>query len=198
VGLIDRMIIEKAMKAQAEMMKKGLSLSFAMNLSGKDLGDADLLDYIKGKIDETGADPKCLVFEITETAAIGDLNKATKFVRALKELGCQFSLDDFGVGFTSFTYLKELQVDYIKIDGSFIRKLHDSPNDQVFVKAVTDLARGLRIKSIAEFVENEESLKLLMSYGVDFAQGYLIGKPSPGLELAGEEFSLAGKQKPVS
>jgi diguanylate cyclase (GGDEF)-like protein/PAS domain S-box-containing protein len=196
VGLIDRMIIEKTMKTQADMMKKGVSLSFAMNLSGKDLGDAELLDYIKGKIGETGADPKSLVFEITETAAIGDLDKATKFVRALKELGCQFSLDDFGVGFTSFTYLKELQVDFIKIDGSFIRKLHESPNDQVFVKAITDLARGLRIKSVAEFVENEESLKLLKSYGVDFAQGYLVGKPSPGLELAGEEFPLTKMQKP--
>jgi len=185
VGLIDRMIIKKTMEAQAAMMKKGERLSFAMNLSGKDLGDPDLLDYIKGKISETGADPSCLVFEITETAAIGDLEKATKFVRSLKELGCHFSLDDFGVGFTSFTYLKELQVDFIKIDGSFIRKLHENPNDQVFVKAITDLAKGLRIKSIAEFVENEESLGLLRSFGVDFAQGYLIGKPSPGLELPG-------------
>ncbi len=195
VGLIDRMIIRKAMEAQARMMKKGILLSFAMNLSGKDLGDPDLLDYIKGKIEETGADPKSLVFEITETAAIGDLDKATKFVKALKELGCHFSLDDFGVGFTSFTYLKELQVDLIKIDGSFIRKLHESGNDQVFVKAITDLAKGLKIKSVAEFVENEESLKLLKSFGVDFAQGYLIGKPSPGLELAGEAFSLPVREK---
>ena len=190
VGLIDRMIIRKAMEAQAAMMKKGVLLSFAMNLSGKDLGDPELLDYIKGKIDETGADPASLVFEITETAAISDLDKATKFVRSLKALGCHFSLDDFGVGFTSFTYLKELQVDFIKIDGSFIRKLHENPNDQVFVKAITDLAKGLRIKSTAEFVENEESLKILKSFGVDFAQGYLIGKPSPNLELAGEQFML--------
>lgn len=190
VGLIDRMIIKKAMETQARMLKKGILLSFAMNLSGKDLGDPELLDYVKARIIETGADPKCLVFEITETAAISDFDKATKFVRSLKELGCHFSLDDFGVGFTSFTYLKELQVDYIKIDGSFIRKLHESPNDQVFVKAITDLAKGLKIKSTAEFVENEESLKLLKAFGVDFAQGYLIGKPSPELQLAGERFTL--------
>lgn len=194
VGLIDRMIIKKSMETQANMMKKGVLLSFAMNLSGKDLGDAELLDYIKGMITKTGADPKSLVFEITETAAISDLDKATKFVKSLKELGCHFSLDDFGVGFTSFTYLKELQVDFIKIDGSFIRKLHENPNDQVFVKAITDLAKGLKIKSTAEFVENEESLKLLKSFGVDFAQGYLIGKPSPNLELAGERFTLPKRE----
>lgn len=181
VGMIDRVIIEKTMKKQAEMKAKGLDLSFGMNLSGKDLGDAELLDFIKTKIKETGADPRGLMFEITETAAIGDLEKATKFVRSLKDMGCNFSLDDFGVGFTSFTYLKEMQVDFIKIDGSFIRKLNESPNDQVFVKAITDLAKGLRIRSIAEFVENETTLELLKSFGVDFAQGYLVGKPSPEL-----------------
>ena len=117
-----------------------------------------------------------------------------KFVSSLKELGCHFSLDDFGVGFTSFTYLKELQVDIIKIDGSFIRKLHENPNDQEFVKAITDLAKGLKIKSTAEFVENEESLKLLKAFGVDFAQGYLIGKPSPELQLAGERFTLPKRE----
>lgn len=190
VGLIDRRIIKKTMETQARMMKKGILLSFAMNLSGKDLGDPELLDYVKASIIETGADPKSLVFEITETAAISDLDKAMKFVSSLKELGCHFSLDDFGVGFTSFTYLKELKVDFIKIDGSFIRRLHENPNDQVFVKAITDLAKGLKIKSTAEFVENEESLKLLKAFGVDFAQGYLIGKPSPELQLAGERFTL--------
>ena len=195
VGLIDRMIIEKTMRKQSEMMKKGVLLSFAMNLSGKDLGDTDLLDFIKVKITETNADPRSLVFEITETAAIGDLEKATRFVRALKELGCHFSLDDFGVGFTSFTYLKELQVDFIKIDGSFIKKLHESHEDQVFVKAITDLAKGLRIKSVAEFVENEKSLAILKSFGVDFAQGYFIGKPSPNLEFAGEKFILPRKEQ---
>ena len=194
VGLIDRMIIKKAMETQARMMKKGILLSFAMNLSGKDLGDSELLDYVKAMIIETGADPKSLVFEITETAAISDLDKAMKFVSSLKELGCHFSLDDFGVGFTSFTYLKELKVDFIKIDGSFIRKLHENPNDQVFVKAITDLAKGLKIKSTAEFVENEESLKLLKAFGVDFAQGYLIGKPSPELQLAGERFTLPKRE----
>ena len=189
IGLIDRVIIEKTMRTQAEMRRLGKDISFGINLSGKELGDADLLDFIKSKIIETGADPAGLVFEITETAAIGDLEKATRFVKSLKEIGCQFSLDDFGVGFTSFTYLKEMQVDFIKIDGSFIRKLHENPSDQVFVKAITDLARGLKIESIAEFVENEQTLELLRSFGVDYAQGYFIGKPSPTLPHNGPWFN---------
>lgn len=196
IGLIDRIIIEKAMLAQAGMMGEGKAVSFGMNLSGKDLGDPELLDFIRTKIGETGADPRYLVFEITETATISDLGAATSFVRALKELGCKFSLDDFGVGFTSFTYLKELQVDFIKIDGSFIKRLEESPNDQVLVKAMASLAKGLGIKSIAEFVENGESLELLKSFGVDFAQGYLIGKPGPGLGPAGQPAGPpAGRKK---
>lgn len=182
VGSIDRMIMEKAMRLQAEMRLKGHSITFGMNLSGKDLGEEGILDFIKSKIIETGADPNRLVFEITETAAIGDLERAKKFVKALKGLGCHFALDDFGVGFTSFTYLKEMQVDFIKIDGSFIKKLHENPDDQVFVKAITDVARGLKIRSIAEFVETKETLRLLSRYGVDFAQGYLIGKPAQVLK----------------
>lgn len=181
VGLIDRKVIQKAMEIQAEMSSQGKDLSFSLNLSGKDLNDEDLLTYIKDKIQETGADPSRIVFEITETAAISDLERAIRFIKALKALGCRFALDDFGVGFTSFTYLKEMQVDYVKIDGSFIRKLHENPDDQVFVKAITDVARGLNIKAVAEFVETMESLKLLRKFRVDYAQGYLIGKPGPAL-----------------
>jgi diguanylate cyclase (GGDEF)-like protein/PAS domain S-box-containing protein len=181
VGLIDRTIILKAMEVQAEMMSQGKDLSFSLNLSGKDLGDPDLLSFIQEKIRETGADPARIVFEITETAAISDLERAFKFIKALKEIGCRFALDDFGVGFTSFTYLREMQVDYIKIDGSFIKKLHENPDDQVFVKAITDVARGLKIKSVAEFVETGESLKLLREFRVEYAQGYFIGKPGPAL-----------------
>lgn len=194
VGLIDRVIIEKTMRVQAEERKAGRNLSFGMNLSGKDLGDAELLDFIKRKIRETGAEPEMLIFEITETAAIGDLEKAIRFVKSLKETGCRFSLDDFGVGFTSFTYLKEMPVDYIKIDGSFIRKLEENPEDQVLVRAMTEMARGLRIKTIAEFVENEKTLAILRSFGVDYAQGYLIGKPSPDLVPGGKP----DKNKPVA
>ncbi|MFQ5737077.1 MAG: putative bifunctional diguanylate cyclase/phosphodiesterase, partial [Thermodesulfobacteriota bacterium] len=181
IGSIDRAITEKTMRKQAEMQRQGKTFSFGMNLSGKDLGDEELLSFLKEKIKETGADPGRLIFEITETATISDLERAIQFIKSLKSLGCHFSLDDFGVGFTSFTYLREMQVDYIKIDGSFIKKLPESPNDQVFVKAMTDVARSLNVQTVAEFVENEETFRLLKKLGVDYAQGYLIGKPAPEL-----------------
>lgn len=190
IGGIDRVIIEKAMRKQAELKAQGRNLSFAMNLSGKDLVDESLLTFIRSKINETGADPNSLIFEITETAAISDLERARQFVKSLKETGCHFSLDDFGVGFTSFIYLKELKVDFIKIDGSFVRKLNENPDDQVFVRALTEVARGLKIKTIAEFVETEEVLRLLKRLGADYAQGYLIGKPAPIIEERVAEFTV--------
>ncbi len=181
IGSLDRAMIAKTLKLQAELRAQGRLVSFGMNLSGKEMGDMELISFVKNKIEETGADPSSLVFEITETEAISDLKSAIEFVNALRELGCKFALDDFGVGFTSFLYLKELHVDYIKIDGYFIKKLHESVEDQLFVKAITSVAEGMGIKSIAEFVEEPETLSILSTYGVDYAQGYLIGKPSPEL-----------------
>ncbi|MDH4161457.1 MAG: EAL domain-containing protein [Nitrospirota bacterium] len=181
IGTIDRTIAEKTMLLQRECAKRGQHLHFGMNLSGKELGDEELLAYLQQKISETGADPGNLIFEITETAAVHDLERARKFINSLKSTGCRFSLDDFGVGFTSFLYLRELGVDYIKIDGSFIRNLPHSRNDQLFVKAIIDVARGMGIKTIAEFVENEEILNMLRGLGVDYAQGYFIGKPMSGI-----------------
>jgi diguanylate cyclase (GGDEF)-like protein/PAS domain S-box-containing protein len=181
IGAIDRTIMEKTMIFQARTMKEGKNLSFAMNLSGKDLGDESLIAFIKEKIKETGADPSKLVFEITETEAIHELARATNFIKALKAVGCKFSLDDFGVGFTSFVYLKDMPVDFIKIDGYFIQHLDKNADDQLFVKAIVDVANGLGIKTVAEFVQNDETLKLLDEFGVDYAQGYFIGKPSAEL-----------------
>lgn len=181
IDAIDRIIAEKTMKLQAEMKQQGKELSFGMNLSGKVLGDADFLFFLKAKMRETGADPNYLIFEITETAAVSNLDKAAKFISALKLTGCKFSLDDFGVGFTSFVYLREMQIDYIKIDGSFIRRLHENPDDQHIVKSIVGVAKGMGVKTVAEFVEKEETIKLLKEYGVDYAQGYAVGKPGPKL-----------------
>ena len=181
IGTIDRIITEKVIKLQAEMRSKGRDISFGMNLSGKELGDEELLLFLKSRILETGADPSRLIFEITETAAVHDMDRAVKFINSLKSIGCKFSLDDFGVGFTSFVYLREMHVDYIKIDGFFIKRLHENTNDQIFVKAITDVARPMGIKTVAEFVEKEEVIELLKQYGVDYAQGYAIGKPSPDI-----------------
>lgn len=179
IGTIDKIITEKVMKLQAETSRQKSSLSFGMNLSGKDLGNEELLSFLQSKIVETGADPSHLIFEITETAAVRDMDRAIKFINALKSIGCRFSLDDFGVGFTSFIYLREMNVDYIKIDGSFIRRLNENQNDQLFVKAIVDVSKGMGIKTVAEFVENKEIIKLLKELNVDYAQGYGIGKPAP-------------------
>jgi len=181
ISSIDRMIIEKTLSVQAAQRALGRNLSFSMNLSGKDLGNEEFLVFLKETMAQKGMVPGSIIFEITETEAIADLDRAKEFICALKAIGCRFSLDDFGVGFTSFTYLKELSVDYIKIDGSFIRKLDENPDDQVFVKAMSDVARGLGIKTVAEFVEKEEVLDLLKEFGVTYAQGYLIGKPGPDI-----------------
>ena len=176
---IDRIIIKKTLRTQSILCKQGKVLSFSVNLSGKDLEEKEFLEFLKSAITETGVDPRHLIFEITETAAVRNLDRAIKFIRELRSIGCCFSLDDFGVGFTSFKYLQEMEVDYIKIDGSFIRTLHKTQSDHIFVKAMADVARGMGIKTIAEFVENGEIIKILKEYGVDYAQGYFIGKPSP-------------------
>jgi EAL domain-containing protein (putative c-di-GMP-specific phosphodiesterase class I) len=192
VGSIDRVIIEKAVATRAELAAEGRNVSFAANLSGKDIGDEELLLFIQDKLRKSGTGGGYMTFEITETATIGDLNRATEFIRSLKGLGCKFSLDDFGVGFTSFTYLKEMDVDFLKIDGSFIRRLHENPKDQALVKAIIEVARGLDIKTIAEFVEDEKTLELLREFGADYAQGYLIGKPAPAVAL--DEAGGAGSE----
>lgn len=178
-GLIDRVIIEKAMRLQAERSRQNDIITLSINLSGRDLGDEGFLSFIQSKINETGADPDHLVFEITETVAVHNMNNAVKFIKAVKDMGCHFALDDFGVGFSSFLYLKEMEVDYIKIDGAFIRKIYESPTDQLFVKSIINVAKGMGIKTIAEFVETKETLDLLREYGVDLVQGYFSGKPAP-------------------
>ncbi|MBI4745410.1 MAG: EAL domain-containing protein [Deltaproteobacteria bacterium] len=183
VGAIDRVIIEKVIKLHAEIHRQGKEISFSINLSGKDLEDNELLAFLKSVILKQNVDPDHLIFEITETATVRDIDKAVKFINALKSIGCHFSLDDFGVGFTSFIYLREMGVDYIKIDGSFIKRLHEDNYDRLFVKAIVDVAKGMGIKTVAEFVENEEIIKVLKKIGVDYAQGYAIGKPAPWKEI---------------
>jgi len=190
IGAIDRSIMQKTMQLQAETAHQGRPLTFAMNLSGKELGDEDVLAFLQKTIEETGADPPHLIFEITETAAVRDLDQAIRFVNALRALGCRFSLDDFGVGFSSFLYLRELRVDFLKIDGSFVRNLRENENDRAVVKAITGVARGMGIKTIAEFVESEEVLNTVRAYGVDYAQGFFVGRPVPELPPGGNRASV--------
>lgn len=179
IDVIDRHIATKTIYRQAELQRQGQNLSFTMNISGKNLGDKELLDYLRYTIQQSGANPGNLVFEITETTAIQDLTQAIKFMNALKSMGCRFALDDFGVGFTSFVYLREMAVDFVKIDGAFIRRLHEHTSDQGIVKAITMVAGEMGIQTIAEFVEKDETLRMLKALGVGYAQGFLIGKPAP-------------------
>jgi EAL domain-containing protein (putative c-di-GMP-specific phosphodiesterase class I) len=150
---------------------------FAINLSGTAFTDPTMLPYLHDLLDKTNVPPNRIILEITETAAVANLAAAEKMITELRELGCRFSLDDFGVGFTSFTYLKHLPVDFIKIDGAFVRDLSEQSDDLLLVKSLAEIAHGLGKKTVAEFVENEESLLILKRLGVDYAQGYHIGKP---------------------
>jgi len=193
IHLIDQMVLEKVLAHQAQLAKKGLEVTFSLNLSGYALNNPGLLPHLKRLLAQAGANPKAIIIEITETAAVADLSAACKLMNEIKALGCRFALDDFGMGFSSFNYLKQLPVDFVKIGDTFIRELPLHPDDQIFVKSLSDVTRVLGKKTVAEGVENPEILHLLRSYGVDYAQGYHIGRPNP---LLLEE--IAEQQNPPS
>jgi diguanylate cyclase (GGDEF)-like protein len=155
--------------------------ALAVNLSGNIFLDKNLYPLVERKLLETGADPSRLVFEITETSAISNFDQTKQMVDRLRHLGCRFALDDFGAGFNSYSYLKHFPVDILKIDGGFITNLHNDPVDQLLVKSMIDISHSLGKKTVAEFVEDRETLKMLQDFGVDFVQGYLIGKPQSTL-----------------
>lgn len=171
---VDRTVISKAIGFLAELGRHGLDIAFSINLSGHAFGDSQLLSHLRKELRRTQVDASKIIFEITETAAVADYAVATNVMVAIKELGCCFALDDFGIGFSSFYYLKHLPVDYLKIDGSFIRQLADNLDDQIIVRAMSQVASGFGKKTIAEYVENSSTLDLLREYGIDYAQGYLI------------------------
>jgi len=151
----------------------------AINLSGPSLGSGTLLSYIIEQVTLRNLPPSMIKFEITETAAISNLRDATMFIKNLSEFGCQFALDDFGSGLSSFAYLKNLQVSTLKIDGMFVKDILDDPIDEAMVKSINDIGHVMGMKTIAEFVENDAIKQRLQDIGVDFVQGYGIGKPVP-------------------
>lgn len=181
---VDRWIVERAIRQLAMLNEQGREIRFSINLSGKAFEDKMLLPLIKNLLAELDLAPHWLTFEITETAAIGNLSAAEKFIRSLKEIGCQFALDDFGSGFSSFTYLKHLPVDKLKIDGSFVQGMAQGNVDQAMVQSMNQIAHALGKKTIAEYVESETVLALLRRIGVDYAQGNFIGKPREALIAA--------------
>ncbi|WP_236860740.1 putative bifunctional diguanylate cyclase/phosphodiesterase [Candidatus Reidiella endopervernicosa] len=174
---IDRWVVEQTIRTQGVSEKRGEPVKLAINLSGRNFGDNDFLELVRNTITISNADPHAIIFEVTETVAVENLDKARSFINDLRELGCSFALDDFGVGFASFHYLKNLNVDYIKIDGSFVRNLHQDSTDQVFIRAIHDVARSLNMTAIAEFIENDEILAILQEIGIDMGQGYYLSRP---------------------
>ncbi len=157
----DRWVVSHSMEALASQQRLGTPVRLSVNLSGKSLGDTDLLGLIRAQLASTSIDPSLLIAEVTETAAITNISQAQKFIRTIKDLGCQFALDDFGAGFSSFYHLKHLPVDFLKIDGAFIKDLPHNPVDRHLVQAMVALARGLGKQTIAEFVGDDETLELL-------------------------------------
>ena len=150
---------------------------YSINLSGLTLGDDSLLRYVLERLTESQVPPSKIIFEVTESAAINTLSVAVNFINTLKEYGCRFALDDFGTGEASFAYLKTLPIDFVKIDGSIVRDIVDSPKDLALVKSINEIGHFLGKKTVAEFVENDDILTRLRQMGVDFAQGYGIDPP---------------------
>jgi EAL domain-containing protein (putative c-di-GMP-specific phosphodiesterase class I) len=151
----------------------------SINLSGTTLSDEQFLDFVGELFTSHAVPPAAICFEITETAAIANLATASRFIRELRQLGCLFALDDFGSGLSSFGYLKNLPVDFLKIDGSFVRDLLTNPIDRAMVRAINEVGHAMGIRTIAEFVERPETLHVLAALGVDYAQGWAVGRPRP-------------------
>jgi EAL domain-containing protein (putative c-di-GMP-specific phosphodiesterase class I) len=179
-GRIDRWVVDNAI---SWLKENSHNLDFldhiAINLSGNSLGDDAILGHIVKEIQSSGVAPNKIMFEITETAAISNLLDAQMFIGTLREFGCAFALDDFGSGLSSFGYLKNLPVDTLKIDGMFVRDILDDEIDQAMVKSINEIGHVMGKKTVAEFVENKAIVERLIELGVDYAQGYHIGKPQP-------------------
>jgi diguanylate cyclase (GGDEF)-like protein len=179
---LDRWVVGRALEMLAERQRAGEPVSLHVNLSGASLTDISVLEYIERRLDEGDADPARCTFEITQTARVKDYETAAGFADRLCEFGCEVAIDDYGAGFGPFHYLKQIPFDVIKIDGTFVRDMARNDADQLTVKAIVEIARGLGKTTIAEFVEDEETVRMLREYGVDMAQGYHLGMPVDAVE----------------
>jgi len=174
---IDRWVVEQALDWLEQ--RPGLSVRLAVNLSGLSVTHRDFRRFVIAALQRYPVSARRLCFEITETAAIADIDEARALIGELRELGCELALDDFGSGLSSFGYLQQLPVDLLKIDGSFVRDIVDDPVSRAFVKSIADIARVMEKRTIAEFVESEAVLAVLGELGVDLVQGFCLGKPTP-------------------
>ena len=181
MNMVDRWIIKHTFELLGKAEYRDISANFkwGINLSGMTISDPDFHDYVSQCLHQYEFEPTNLYFEITETAAIKNFQNCISFMNKIHSLGVQFALDDFGSGLSSFSYLKNLSIDYLKIDGSLIRDIVSSRLDQVMVSSIADIAKELNVKTIAEYVENASILEMLINMNIDFAQGYQIMKPRP-------------------
>jgi diguanylate cyclase (GGDEF)-like protein len=177
---IDRWVIDSALRFIGALPASAHHLqTCCINLSGSSLTDEHLLQYIQEKLREYGVSPRRVCFEITETATIANMNRALRLIGELRARGCRFALDDFGTGLASFAYLKHLPVDFLKIDGTFVKNIARDPVNLAIVKATNEIGHALGIKTIAEYVEDIETLEALRQLGVDYGQGFGIARPMP-------------------
>jgi EAL domain-containing protein (putative c-di-GMP-specific phosphodiesterase class I) len=185
--LLDKQVVTQTLDwlAENDQALEQLSLC-SINLSGHSMGNKEFIAFLLDKLESSSVPCEKICLEITETAAMSNMNQAIEFFTQLKELGCRIALDDFGSGLSSFGYLKKLPVDIVKIDGLFVRDIDVNEMDHLMVRSINDLARQMGKKTVAEFVENTRIIEQLMELQVDYAQGYIIGKPKPLAELVEE------------
>jgi diguanylate cyclase (GGDEF)-like protein/PAS domain S-box-containing protein len=174
---IDTWILSNAVRQLAELHRRGSAATFTVNLSGQTIDDEQLVPLLKRLLDKHPIDSRHLIFEITETSAIANIESAKRLINEMRDIGCRFALDDFGSGFSSFYHLKHLPVDFIKIDGQFVQGMPGDPIDRAIVGSINDIAHSFGKRTVAEFVESRDIFGMLQSYGVDFAQGHYIASP---------------------
>lgn len=183
IGDIDTWVIRAAFRLVRAQLAAGIDCNMQVNVSGASVADQAIYDVVRDELAPGDVPGRCLTFEITETSAIADMAQAQRFAQMVRDSGCGLSLDDFGAGFGSFFYLKHLPFDSLKIDGEFIRQIADSAHDQHVVRALVQIASALQLETVAEFVEEDRTLEILQEIGVDYAQGYAIGRPRPATSL---------------
>ena len=176
---VDRWVVSRALACLRENERRGIAMNISINLSGQTLCDEKFAAFVILAIQDSGVSPQRLCFEVTETAAIANFNQAVELISELKRMGCLFSLDDFGSGLSSFNYLKNLPVDYLKIDGCFVKDMDCNPIDRAMVEAINEIGHLMGIQTVAEFVTRRSVLTVLDEIGVDFAQGFYVATPQP-------------------
>lgn len=189
---IDYWVVRNALRKLSEFEAEGRDVHLSINLSGRVFEESGITQKIQSYIAQYNVNPLHIIFEITEQTAVRHIDKATVVINELKKMGCRFALDDFGVGFSSFNYLKRLPVDFLKIDGDFVSDMVNDPVDQAMVQSIIQIARTLKKQTIAEYVKDAATLELLKQFGVDFVQGFYLGEPVK--ETTQENFNNALKK----